>query len=190
MILGQDILSSSQIGGINIHNGKLPEYRGCHTINWAVANGEKEAEVSLHWLDDGIDTGPIIASAKARIDFTDTVLDLREKLVRLGHKLVDKYLKAILQGTATAAPQNEHRARYYRQRKPEDGYIDWHRPAVEIYNLIRAVVSPWPGAYYHNANGRKIVIDQFMEFEKVVAFRSRLKDMKANDLSPIHYATT
>jgi methionyl-tRNA formyltransferase len=113
--------------------------------------------VTLHYIDEGIDTGPVIADVRFPIEWEDDAASVRGKLKGAGLRLLKEYWRAISSGTATRISQDESRARYYRLRTPEDGLIDWSRTSTEIYNLVRALVHPWPGAFTF-LRGRKIVV--------------------------------
>ncbi len=168
MILPPELLSIPRRGCVNVHGGLLPEYRGGHVLQWAIINGEKETGVTLHYLDEGVDTGPIIGQARFPIEWTDDALRVQQKIRSAGFSLLRRWWSAIGEGTAPRIPQDETKARYFRLRTPQDGLIDWKDPNVKIYNLVRALVRPWPGAmtFYR---GRPIVIRDALPLE--CAFR-------------------
>ncbi len=180
LILDARILGLPRLGAVNLHSGKLPEYRGGNPVNWAIINGETEAGVTLHWLDTGIDTGPVIARRTVGIGFRDTALDLKNRLLESGFDLLREHLPGILAGSAPAIPQAEGSARTWPRRRPEDGVIDWRRPTLEIYNLIRGLVRPWPGAWFIDANGSKRVVDEFLELDQVDRLRAEMMDKPAD----------
>ena len=157
MILPRTLLDVPRLGAVNLHGGLLPEYRGGHVMQWAIINGECESGMTLMYIDEGIDTGPVIAQALFPIEPDDDAPRVRDKLKRAGIDLIQTWLPAVAKGTAPRVSQDESRAKYYPLRTPEDGLIDWTQPSQRIINLIRALAAPWPGAftYYH---GRKIVV--------------------------------
>jgi methionyl-tRNA formyltransferase len=146
MILKPDLLAVPRNGAINVHGALLPAYRGPNPIEWALVNGEREAGVTIHAVDAGIDTGPIFAQRRVPILFEDTWIDVRRRVDVATRHLLAETLPAILAGEAAAQPQDDTAARHWPRRAAQDGAFDWRAPAISIYNLIRAVVAPHPGA--------------------------------------------
>lgn len=146
MLFPPALIALPRLGAVNLHGGLLPEYRGGHVMNWAIANGERETGVTLHYLDPGIDTGPTVAESRFPIEWNDTAATVHDKLRAAGESLLREWWPAIAAGTAPRHPQDPARGRHYRMRAAEDGRIDWSHSNDAIYNLVRALVSPWPGA--------------------------------------------
>ena len=159
MLLPPSLTSLAPLGAFNIHSGTLPEYRGGHVMMWALINGERESAATLHRVDAGIDTGPVVAEERFPIAWDDDIASLQGKLAVAGTALLTKWWPALADGTATQIPQDESRARYYRMRTPADGLIDWAQSNIQIYNLVRALVAPWPGAFT-TIGGTTLVIRQ------------------------------
>jgi len=157
MLLPPDLLAIAPRGAVNLHGGLLPEYRGGHVMNWAIANGERETGATLAYLDEGIDTGPVIAQRRFAIESDDDAASLRAKLKTTGVALIQEWWPAIADGSAPAIAQDESKARYYRMRTADDGLIDWARSNTGIVNLVRALVSPWPGAFFMIGRTRAVV---------------------------------
>lgn len=147
MLLPPDLTGLAAMGAFNLHSGKLPEYRGGHVMMWAVINGERASAATLHRIDGGIDTGPVVAEERFEIAWDDDIASLQGKLAAAGTALLTKWWPALVDGTAPQTPQDESRARYYRMRTPADGLIDWSQSNIRVYNLVRALVAPWPGAF-------------------------------------------
>jgi methionyl-tRNA formyltransferase len=147
MILPESVIAVPRRGAVNVHGGLLPAYRGPHVMQWAIINGEAETGATLHYVDAGIDTGPVIADERFPIEPDDDAASVRAKLGTAGARLLRRWWPAIADGTAPRMPQDESRARYYPLRTPEDGRIDWSAPAASIRNLVRALAAPWPGAF-------------------------------------------
>ena len=147
MLLPPELVALAPRGAVNLHGGILPEYRGGHVMNWAIINGERESAATLHYIDAGIDTGPVIAERRFALDPNDDIVAAQEKLKIAGTELLRTWWPRIEQGTAMAVPQDESRARYHRMRTPADGRIDWTQSNVQIHNLVRALAAPWPGAF-------------------------------------------
>jgi methionyl-tRNA formyltransferase len=146
MILRPDVLGVPRFGAVNIHGALLPAYRGANPTEWAVINGESETGVTIHAIDAGIDTGAIIAQRTAPIRFEDTWLDVRRRVGAATEQVLAETLPSIMTGTAHLYPQADGAGRYWRRRAAADGRFDWNQPAIDIYNLVRALVEPHPGA--------------------------------------------
>ncbi len=157
-IIPQEIFTLPKFGTINIHPSYLPAYRGQHVINWAIINGENETGVTIHFIDEGIDTGDIILQKKVPISFEDTAKTLHDKIYREACGLLIYLLNCVASGKQIQRKkQDGTRASYFKPRVPEDGRINWDLNEKEIYNLVRALVKPWPGAYGY-IKGKKIII--------------------------------
>ena len=147
-IIPKEIFTLPKFGTINIHPSYLPAYRGQHVINWAIINGENETGVTIHLIDEGIDTGDIILQKKVPISFEDTAKTLHNKIYREACELLIYLLNCVASGKQIQRKkQDGTKASYFKPRVPEDGRINWNKNGLEIYNLIRALVKPWPGAY-------------------------------------------
>jgi methionyl-tRNA formyltransferase len=103
------------------------------------------------------DAGDIVVQKKVKIRREDTALTLFKKLVPLTRKILTETVPLIESGTAPKIPQNSDQATVFKSRTPEDGRIDWTWTAEEIYNLVRAVTRPYPGAFA-DLEGKKITI--------------------------------
>jgi len=170
-ILWPDLIAAFPLGVVNLHGGRLPEYRGANVLQWAILNGERETAMTLHYVDEGVDTGPIIAEKRVPVQEEDTAFSLRERLGDAGSTLLVEWLPRLLEGRVPAVPQDERRARTWPRRRPEDGRIDWSWPDERIRNLTRALVKPWPGAFYTDRSGRRVVVDRALSLEEIRAFR-------------------
>jgi methionyl-tRNA formyltransferase len=130
---------------LNIHAGKLPHYRGRNVINWALINGEREIGITVHVVDDGIDTGDILLQRVLPIGWTDTYGDVLERVVREIPQLAVEAIELIVAGRAVRQPQGLGGS-YCRGRRNGDEWIDWYQSSVDIYNKIRGIARPGPGA--------------------------------------------
>ncbi|SMB89170.1 methionyl-tRNA formyltransferase [Thermanaeromonas toyohensis ToBE] len=134
-------------GGINFHPSLLPKYRGGSAMNWAIINGETETGITIHQIDEGVDSGPIILQEKVPIDPDDSVKTLYfGKIYPLGVKMVAEAVRLIREGKAQPIPQDESQATFQPVIKEKDVGIDWTKPTQTIYNLIRGS-DPTPGAW-------------------------------------------
>lgn len=170
MRISTEILQQARFGGINVHGGLLPKFRGANPIQWALIADERETGVTMHYLSEEIDAGPIVAQRKVPIFFRDTWRDVWERINRATEVLLSESLSAVLHQKAHALPQNPAEAGYYRRRTSEDGSIDWTKRVLDLYNLIRALVEPHPGAFYQSAAGR-VWIRHYMSIQEVAALK-------------------
>ena len=156
-MISNEIYSIPSKGCVILHDSLLPRYRGFAPANWALINGESDAGATLFFVAQEVDSGPIIGQERIAISLEDTIRDVEERLVRSYVKLLRENLPALKRGTVETVPQDETQATYACLRTPEDGRIDWARCALEIHNLIRALTSPYPGAYAY-LGGQKVII--------------------------------
>ena len=157
-IIPKEIFDIPKFRTINIHPSYLPAYRGQHVVNWAIINGEKETGVTIHYIDEGIDTGDIILQKIVPILYADNANTLHDKIYLETCELLTNVMQCITCGKhIKSKKQDDTKASYFRPRVPEDGKINWNKSEIEIYNLIRGLVKPWPGAYGY-IKGNKIII--------------------------------
>ncbi len=157
-LLSPGILTIPKTGAFNLHGSLLPHYRGRCPVNWVLVKGEKETGVTLHFMTEKADAGAIVAQRAVPIAFEDTARTLYGKLCRQAAILLDETLPLMKAGRIPQYPQDLAAGSYYGGRTPEDGRIDWRRPALDIYNLIRAVTEPYPGAFTFTTGGDKVFI--------------------------------
>ena len=146
-LLCSAILAIPPLGAINLHGSLLPKYRGRAPLNWVLVHGETTTGVTLHYMDARADHGDIIAQRVVPITLEDTALTLWRKLTAAGRSLLAETYPLIVAGRAPRTPQDHSAASKFGRRTPADGLIDWSRSAWQIYNLIRAVTRPFPGAF-------------------------------------------
>lgn len=153
-----EILDIPQSGAFNLHGSLLPAYRGRCPVNWVLVKGEEKTGVTLHYMVEKPDAGDIVGQRAVKIDFDDTARTLYDKLCRAAGLLLDEVLPDMKSGPIPRTKQDLSRGSYYGGRRPEDGRIDWTRSALEIYNLIRAVTDPYPGAFSLLENDEKMIV--------------------------------
>jgi methionyl-tRNA formyltransferase len=146
LMIASEILAIPLVGAYNLHGSYLPAYAGRCPVNWVIIKGEQYSGVTLHEMVEKPDAGPIVAQKKVLIEFSDTVLTLFRKLEQAAETMLGEILPQMKNGAFPKIPQVFRLRSYYGGRRPEDGRIGWHRPASEIYNLIRGVTRPYPGA--------------------------------------------
>ena len=158
-MISEEILSIPRLGAFNMHGSLLPKYRGRVPINWAVLNGEKVTGVTLHHMVKRADAGDIVDQEAVPIGPEDTAFDVFNKATIAARQVLVRQLDAIKAGTAPRTKQDDSQATTFGGRKPGDGRIDWTVSAQRIYNLIRAVTHPYPGAFTE-VNGKRLFIWQ------------------------------
>jgi len=143
----------------NMHGSLLPEYRGRAPTNWAVLHGATQTGASLHEMTIKPDAGAIVAQQAVPILPDDTAFEVFGKVTVAAELALYEVLPQLLAGTAPRTPNDLTKGGYFGGRKPEDGRIDWSKPAREVYNLHRAVAPPYPGAFT-DLGPRRYVIER------------------------------
>src|SRR5437870_747628 len=146
-ILRPEVLALVRRGALNLHGSLLPRYRGRCPVNWVLVNGERETGVTLHYMEPRPDRGDIVAQRTVAITDDDTALTLNRKLGDAAGVLLRETYPLLVAGTAPRRPQDDSVASYFGGRRPDDGRIAWRWPARRIYDLVRAVTVPYPGAF-------------------------------------------
>jgi methionyl-tRNA formyltransferase len=157
-LISQEILDIPRLGTVGFHSSLLPKYRGRAPVNWAMIMGEKETGITMFYLNSEADTGDIIAQESFHILLDDDCHAVYKKSAKAGANLIKSYLPliAIEKGPRIHNPSKNFPA--YPKRTPEDGLIDFNRSALDIYNFVRALTKPYPGAYFFDKNGQKIIV--------------------------------
>ena len=145
-ILSQAVLDIPRYGCINIHASLLPKYRGASPIAAAILSGDEFTGASIMRMEAGLDTGPVYARAQIPISAQDTTGSLAAKLSQIAARLLQEVLVGLARGELTPQPQDEATATFYGKFSKEDGLIDWHLPAIDIWRRVRAF-QPWPECY-------------------------------------------
>ncbi|SAL38996.1 putative formyltransferase [Caballeronia sordidicola] len=151
------LLALATRGAYNMHGSLLPKYRGRVPTNWAVLNGETETGATLHEMAAKPDAGAILAQTPVPILPDDTAAQVFDKTTVAAEQTLWRVLPALIAGEAPHLPNDLSRGSYFGGRKPEDGRIDWSKTAQQVYNLIRAVAPPYPGAFTDIGSLRFIV---------------------------------
>jgi len=145
-ILRREVLEIPPKGVLNVHPSLLPRWRGATPIPAAILAGDNETGVSIMLMDQGMDSGPILAQQTTRLSDSETTATLTASLAEVGASLLAHTLPRWLNGEITPRPQNEEVATVCHPLTKGDGAIDWTRPATEIWRQVRAY-DPWPGAF-------------------------------------------
>lgn len=146
-ILGRELLSIPRGGTIGYHPAALPELRGRAVIPWTVLTRRKSTGSTLFWVDDGVDTGDILAQEVFDVAHDETARSLYAKHMGALERILARAVRDLSAGRRPRTPQDHSRATVCAKRTAEDGVIDWSRSAPEIWTLIRAVGDPYPGAF-------------------------------------------
>jgi len=157
-MIPEEILRIPPQGAYNLHGSLLPAYRGRCPVNWVLVHGEEQTGVTLHYMVRKADAGDIVGQRIVPISPQDTAFTLYGKLCDAAGILLDELLPLMKIGRAPRIPQDISLGSYFGGRRPEDGRIDWRWPAVRIYNLIRAVTDPYPGAFCGQEDGSRLMI--------------------------------
>jgi len=144
-ILPEEVLTIPPFGCINLHPSLLPRHRGPAPIQGAILAGDEYTGVSIMLMDRGVDSGPILSQRRVAIEPDDTTESLSHKLAKISAQLLAETLPLWLSHSITPQPQ-EGDATYTRFLSKDEGEINWHLPAPEIWRRVRAF-HPWPGSY-------------------------------------------
>jgi len=144
-ILPAEVLQTPRLGCVNVHFSLLPKYRGAAPVQWTLLRGEVETGITTMLMDEGLDTGPILATQRVAIAADEDAGALLERLAGLAPRLLRSTLEELAAQRLTPRAQAHDEATLAPRLSREDGRIDWSRPAGEIVALVRGV-NPWPGA--------------------------------------------
>jgi methionyl-tRNA formyltransferase len=142
-----ELLRTAKIAALNMHGSLLPKYRGRAPVNWAVLHGEAETGATLHIMEEKPDAGDIVAQTTVPIEIHETAHEVFNKVSNAAKKVMEGVLPKLMKGEIPRRQNVLDQGSYFGGRKPEDGRIDWTQSAISIYNLIRAVAPPYPGAF-------------------------------------------
>jgi methionyl-tRNA formyltransferase len=156
-MISTKVLALAPLGAFNMHGSLLPKYRGRAPINWAVLNGEPRIGMTLHRMVREPDAGDIVDQDGVDIGPRDTAEQAFRKVLPCARRVLARQIGPLLAGTAPETPQDPAQATYFGGRKPEDGRIDWTQPSQRIFNLVRAVTDPYPGAFTEIGPARLMV---------------------------------
>lgn len=141
------VLNLARIAPLNMHGSLLPKYRGRVPINWAILRGETETGATLHVMAEKPDAGDIVAQQAVPIGPHEMAGEVFAKVTTAAAETLKGVLPLLLRGEVPRRPNNLSDGSYFGGRKPEDGRIHWEQTAAQVYNLIRAVAPPYPGAF-------------------------------------------
>ena len=146
LILPPAVLTTPRLGCVNIHASLLPRWRGAAPIQRAIQAGDEQTGITLMQMDEGLDTGDMLATCTTGISDGDTSASLHDRLSAMGAELLGQNLNALLNGSLQAMPQNHDQASYAAKIIREEARLDWSKSAICLQREIRAF-NPWPGSF-------------------------------------------
>ena len=158
LIFPNKLIEASSLSTINLHAGKLPSYRGGSPLNWQIINGEKEIEINIIKMEEKIDHGKIYLSKKFKLLKDGNIKTVHKKTNILFPKMTLQVIEMIYKNIKPVSQKSEsnRRPKTYKQRSEGDGLIKWNNlSANEVYNFVRAITKPYPGAFYYDKNKNK-----------------------------------
>jgi len=161
-IISKEILTIPKEGVLNLHPALLPKYRGRYSTVHAIYNGENKTGVTLHLMDSGIDSGPIISQISFPILKSDTARSVYDNFTIYGSKLFENYIKLWIKGNEIKAKkQNPKIATYFPKGLPNNGEINWKWNGDKIYNLIRSLTfEPFEPASFMIGNKKMVIVEE------------------------------
>jgi len=151
------LLALPKIAALGFHASLLPRYRGRAPVNWAILNGESETGNTMIVLEPGADEGDIVSQRRIPITFEDDCATIYQKVSVSECEMLDEVIPLLLQGCMPRRKQDPSQATVMPKRWPEDGLIDWNWTSRRLYDWVRALTQPYPGAFTYLSD-RKITI--------------------------------
>ena len=179
-LVKDEIINAAKKGVVGFHPAPLPKYRGRATNVWQQLLGVKESAVSVFFIDDGIDSGDILAQEPYYIGDNDYCQDVLDKIDEAAIVAMRKVLIGLRDNTLVPVKQNDEEASYTLKRSPEDGLIDWNQSIKDIHLFIRAISKPYPGAFSMYDGKSKIVIyrAEVLENKKYIGFNGQIAELR------------
>lgn len=156
-MLPMTLLDRARLGAVVFHDSLLPAYSGFAPTVWAMINGESECGVTMIHAVAEVDAGDIIDQQPVNIGEDETIAEVMENVTLVYLSLLERNIEMLKTGCATRTPQDRSIATFTCKRTPADNLIHWNQPMRQIYNLIRAVTYPYPGAFTYY-RGKKMFI--------------------------------
>jgi methionyl-tRNA formyltransferase len=147
LLLPAPVLAAPRLGCLNVHASLLPRWRGAAPIQRAILAGDAQTGISIMQMDEGLDTGPILAQRAISIAATETASTLHDRLAALGAEMIVAAVAGRAAGTLHPRPQPAEGVTYADKLSRAEARLDWRRPAVDLERQVRAF-APWPGATF------------------------------------------
>ena len=157
-IANLEVINAPKFGVIGAHPTLLPEGRGRAAIPWAIIKGLKQTGVTFFKMDLGVDTGDILAQQIIPIEDRETATTLYKKVDKAHVSLFLDTLPKLISGNYALKKQDESKATYWEGRTPEDGEITQEMSVEEVDRLVRATTHPYPGAFFYDKDGVKVIV--------------------------------
>jgi methionyl-tRNA formyltransferase len=171
-LLNTEVLSTPPLGVIGFHPAALPQNRGRHPLIWALALGLEHTASTFFFMDDSADSGDILSQAPIPIAYEDDARSLYNKVTDIALTQIDTFLPSLASGNAPKLEQDHKLSNTWRKRTKADGRIDFRMSSRAIYNLVRALAEPYPGAYLLNGG------------EELKVWKSSEIDCKLDNIEP------
>jgi methionyl-tRNA formyltransferase len=167
-IFKKPLIELPEMGTINLHGGRVPQYRGGSPLNWQIISGENEVGISVLRVDERIDAGTVLAKGTFTLSADEDIADAHDKANALFPKILVEAVDGLDAGTLKGLEQEETIAGYWHQRNDSDGRIDWHgMAATQVVDLVRSVSRPYPGAFSY-LDGHKVRIFKAQVADEVI----------------------
>ena len=157
ILLRKEVYEAPRRGSLAVHDSLLPEYRGFAPLNWSIINGEDHTGVTLFQVSESMDGGDIVAQRRVPIRSHDTAPEVYERVCQATVDMILETYPSLVNGTAISLPQSLTAGSLACSRTPLDGMIEWTMSTKAIYDLVRGLAYPYPGAYTV-FNGKKLTI--------------------------------
>jgi len=169
-LIPEQILSTLKIGGIGVHGSSemLPKNRGRSPVNWSLIEGKTKYILQLFLMTPGIDDGDILDFQEFDINKWDTCRTIYYKISIIQKRKLVELIPKIMKNQYTKTPQRGE-ATFYPKRTPEDGLIDWNQSPERLFDFIRAITKPYPGAFSH-MDGKKVTIWKAQPFDSQILY--------------------
>src|SRR3989338_634843 len=156
-IIGKEVLAIPKRGVLGHHPTLLPKHRGNAPIPWTLINGLARSGVTFFFMTEAIDAGDIAGQAEFEVTLEDDAASVYEKATRASARLLAEILPKIGSGKLVAKKQDAGRISRWGKRRPEDGIIDWNCMTIYLYNWVRGLSRPYPGASTF-LSGREVLV--------------------------------
>ena len=172
-LIPEIILSKLKIGGIGFHGSSefLPKGRGRSPVNWSLIEGKTQFILHAFIMTPGIDDGDVITHEIFDINQWDTCQTIYYKISIIQKRILEEFIPKLLSNNFKHIPQTGEPS-YYEKRTPDDGLIDWSKSVHEIYNFVRALTRPYPGAFTF-LNGQRLNIWKSQPFDSKIKYESK-----------------
>ena len=188
-IIRGHILSIPRLGCVGLHPAMLPANRGRHPIIWAIVLGLPYSGLTFFWMDEGADSGDILAQKRIELAEDESARTLYDKIKLAASDLIAQFLPRLMEGSVDRIPQNHQMANTWRKRGKADGQIDFRMSALTINRLVRALGDPYSGAHIM-VSGSEVKVrrvktlplkeqDRCFEFGRVLGVKEREVTVRA-----------